>query len=105
VLAAQQGDGLKARVDAECSESAADVKRTLLVVGVALSALAAAGIAWSSESFDSGPPQIRVYGGGQWDNQAGTRRTISLEATTNPAGLDAHGSFRYAGDRPAPAAR
>ena len=76
------------------------MKRALLILGVAVGPLAAAGIAWSSEASNSGPPQIRVYGGGQWDNGAGTRRTISIGVTANPAGLDAHGSFRYAGAPP-----
>ncbi len=38
------------------------MKKMLLVVGVAVGALAAAGIAWSSGALSGGPAQIRVYG-------------------------------------------
>ena len=41
------------------------MKRTLLAVAVALGALTAAGIAWSSGVLGGGPAQIRIYGGGQ----------------------------------------
>jgi hypothetical protein len=73
------------------------VKRTLLVVGVALGALVAAGIAWSSELMGNGPAQIRIYGGGEI---TAISRTISLDAHANPDGLGAYGSFRYAGMPP-----
>jgi hypothetical protein len=68
------------------------MKRTLTGVVVAVGALAAAGIAWSSGVLGGGPAQIRVYGGGQI---GAISRTISLEANANPDGLGAWGSFRY----------
>jgi hypothetical protein len=70
------------------------MKRTLLVVAVAVGALSAAGIAWSAGVLDGGPAQIRVYGGGQVATPAGPR-TISLTASANPQGREAYGSFRY----------
>jgi hypothetical protein len=72
------------------------MKRTLLVIGVAVGALSAAGIAWSAGALDGGPAQIRVYGGGQVTTPApNPYRTISLTASANPQGREAYGSFRY----------
>lgn len=76
------------------------MKRTLLVVGVAVGALAAAGIAWSPGALGGGPAQIRVYGGGQVATPTPVPRTISLDANANPQGLEAYGSLRYAGAPP-----
>jgi hypothetical protein len=70
------------------------MKRTLLVVGVTVGALAAAGIAWSSGVLGGGPAQIRVYGGGQIATPV--PRTFSLDANANPDGRGAYGSFRSA---------
>ncbi len=76
------------------------MKRTLLVVGVAAGALAAAGVAWSSGALGGGPAQIRVYGGGQVATPTAIPRTISLDANASPQGLEAYGSLRYAGAPP-----
>jgi hypothetical protein len=76
------------------------MKRTLLVVAVALGALTAAGIAWSSGVLGGGPAQIRIYGGGQIGTPTIVPRTFSLEASANPDGLGAHGSLRFAGPPP-----
>lgn len=76
------------------------MKRTLLVVGVAVAALAAAGIASSSGVLGGGPAQIRVYGGGQVATPTAVPRTISLDANASPQGLEAYGSLRYAGVPP-----
>jgi hypothetical protein len=76
------------------------MKRMLLVVGVTVGALAAAGIAWSSGVLGGGPAQIRVYGGGQIATPTIVPRTFSLEANGNPDGLRAWGSFRFAGVPP-----
>jgi hypothetical protein len=73
------------------------MKRTLLGVAVALGALTAAGIAWSSGVLGGGPAQIRIYGGGQVATPTPIPRTISIEANANPSGLSAWGSFRYGG--------
>ena len=77
------------------------MKRTLLVIAVAVGALSAAGIAWSAGALGSGPAQIRVYGGGQVTVPApNPNRTFSLTASANPQSLEAYGSFRYAGTPP-----
>jgi hypothetical protein len=73
------------------------MKKTLLVVGIAVSAMAAAGIAWSS---GNGAAQIRVYGGGQIATPTIVPRTFSLDANANPDGRGAYGSFRFAGAPP-----
>jgi hypothetical protein len=73
-----------------------------LLLAIALSGalaavtLSAAGIAWSAGVLDNGPPQIRVYGGGQVATPTPTPRIISLTASANPQGREAYGSFRYA---------
>lgn len=68
------------------------MKRTLTGIVVAVGALAAAGIAWSSGVLGGGPAQIRIYGGGQIE---AISRTVSLETNANPDGLGAWGSFRF----------
>jgi hypothetical protein len=75
------------------------MKRTLVGVVVALAALAAAGVAWSSGVLNGGPAQIRVYGGGAVATPTPNPRTISLEANANPGGLGAWGVLRYQGFR------
>ena len=76
------------------------MKGTLLIIGLAVGALAAAGIAWSSGVIGGGPAQIRVYGGGQVATPTAFPRTISLEANASPQGLNAYGTLRYAGVPP-----
>jgi hypothetical protein len=76
------------------------MKRSLLVVGVTVGALTAAGVAWSSGVLGGGPSQIRIYGGGEVATPTAVPRTISIAANANPDGLGAWGSFRYAGVPP-----
>ena len=72
------------------------MKRTLLVIAVAVGALSAAGIALATGTLNNGPAQIRVYGGGQITTPApNPYRTISLTVSANPQGREAYGSFRY----------
>lgn len=56
------------------------MKRTLTGIVVAVGALAAAGIAWSSGVLGGGPAQIRIYGGGQIE---AISRTVSVETNAN----------------------
>jgi hypothetical protein len=77
------------------------MKRTLLVVGLAVGALAVAGIAWSAGVIGGGPAQIRIYGGGVVATPTPVPRTISIEANANPDGSGAWGAFRYGGISPA----
>jgi len=72
------------------------MRKTLLMLAVAVGALAAAGIAWSSGVLGGGPAQIRIYGGGQVETPFGPR-IFSLDANANPDGRGAYGSFRFAG--------
>jgi hypothetical protein len=77
------------------------MRTTLFAVGIAVVALAAAGIAWSSGVLGGGPAQIRIYGGGQFPTPTPIpTRTISLDANASPQGLGAYGTFRYAGEPP-----
>jgi hypothetical protein len=76
------------------------MKKIVLVFGVALVALASGGIAWSSGVLGGGPSQIRVYGGGQVATPTPVPRTISLDASANPQGLEAYGTLRYAASPP-----
>jgi len=72
------------------------VKRTLLLITIAIGALLAAGIAWSSGIVGGGPAQIRIYGGGSAATPLGPR-TFSIEANANADGLGAWGSFHFSG--------
>jgi hypothetical protein len=77
------------------------MKKTLLMLAVAVGALAAAGIAWSSGVLGGGPAQIRVYGGGQIATPTSSRaRSASTQTRTQtdwaPTGRSASPAFRPA---------
>jgi hypothetical protein len=81
------------------------MKRTLLVIGLAVGALAAAGIAWSSGVIGGGPTQDRVYGGGRipvgscTDGSStfcsGVTREFSILAVSDPQGGGAYGTVTF----------